>query len=305
MCILLACALALLWPLSDSFAILLLLYSLQAAALAPVTSIADALALGSVAKSSFRYGRLRGTASAAFVIGTLIIGYIIGQTNLHAIAYAQAALLGISAVFAFAMRWDAAAVPSVRFIAVRGGVAELWRIVSFRRVVLLAALVYGSHAVHDAFAVIRWNASGLEPTVTAVLWSEAVVAEVAVFVFIGPRLIDRLGTHGAAALAAAMGVVRWIVMGSTTAAVAVALIQPLHGFTFALTHLAFMRVIGSIVPGGLSSTAQALYALGGGMASVVLTVLAGPIFASYEGGAFFLMALLCAIAVPLAWIGMR
>jgi PPP family 3-phenylpropionic acid transporter len=302
---LLACVLALLLPLWSSFGILLLLYSLQAAALAPVTSIADALALGNIAKSSFRYGRLRGTASAAFVIGTLIIGYIIGQTNLDAIAYGQAALLGIASVFAFAMRWDAAAVQSARFIAVRGGVAELWCIASFRRVVLLAALVYGSHAVHDAFAVIRWNASGLEPTLTAVLWSEAVVAEVAVFVFIGPRLIDKLGTHGAAALAAAMGVVRWVVMGLTTAAVAVSMVQPLHGFTFALTHLACMRIIGGIVPGGLSSTAQALYALGGGMASVVLTVLAGPIFASYGGGAFFLMAVLCALAVPIAWSGLR
>lgn len=301
----LASTFAVLLILSGDFGLLLLLYILQAAALAPVTSIADAFALGSAPKGSFEYGRLRGVASGAFVVGTLAIGYIVGQTNIDAVAYGQAVLLLLAAALASLIRWDAPAYQSGQVVTAQVGVAELLCIPQFRRVVLLAALVYGSHAVHDAFAVIRWNSSGLEPALTAVLWSEAVAAEVVVFVFIGPLLIHRLGTHGAAALAAMMGVIRWVVMGSTTDAFAVAVVQPLHGFTFALTHLACMRVIGNVVPAGLSSTAQALYAFGGGLASVVLAVGAGPIFAAYGGGAFLPMALLCAIAVPIAWNGMR
>ena len=56
---------------------------------------------------------------------------------------------------------------------------------------------------------------------------------------------------GAMALAAAAGVLRWSVMAQTTDLVALALVQPLHGLTFALLHLACMRVIVQIVPAGL------------------------------------------------------
>jgi PPP family 3-phenylpropionic acid transporter len=79
----------------------------------------------------------------------------------------------------------------------------------------------------------------------------------------------------------------------------------LHGFTFALTHLACMRVIASVAPPDLGATAQASYALSGGLATVVLTALAGPMYANFAEAAFFPMALLCGLAAPLAWIGFK
>ena len=33
----------------------------------------------------------------------------------------------------------------------------------FEILVLVAALILGSHAMHDAFAVIRWSAAGISP----------------------------------------------------------------------------------------------------------------------------------------------
>src|SRR5262249_50442007 len=38
-----------------------------------------------------------------------------------------------------------------------GGVGILLRIGSFRRLLAVAALVLGSHAMHDGFAMVRWN----------------------------------------------------------------------------------------------------------------------------------------------------
>ena len=186
-----------------------------------------------------------------------------------------------------------------------GGFRAIWQIAVFRRILLVAALVYGSHAVHDAFAMIRWNAAGITPWLTGVLWSEAVAAEVIMFFLVGPRLIERLGSNGAAALAAAAGILRWTVMGTTTSTIAIAAVQPLHGFTFALTHLACMQLMRSIVPQQLAATGQAAYALSGGLAGVILTMLAGPLYAAYGSLAFLPMAILCAIAVPVAWQGLR
>jgi PPP family 3-phenylpropionic acid transporter len=102
------------------------------------------------------------------------------------------------------------------------------------------------------------------------------------------------------AVAAAAGVVRWTVMAWTTSLAALAVVQPLHGFTFALLHLACMRSIASIVPPHLAATAQSLYAVGATAATALLTVVAGALYARLGARGFLAMACLCAAALPVA-----
>jgi PPP family 3-phenylpropionic acid transporter len=91
-------------------------------------------------------------------------------------------------------------------------------------------------------------------------------------------------------------------MGTTPEVTALALVQPLHGATFALLHLACMRLIASTVPDGLEGTAQALYAtVGVGAATALLTAASGGLFAKFGPPAFWFMAALCALAWPFAW----
>jgi PPP family 3-phenylpropionic acid transporter len=170
----------------------------------------------------------------------------------------------------------------------------------FRRVMLVSALVLGSHAMHDTFAVIRWSAAGITPAVASALWSASVAAEVLVFFFIGPALLRQLGPAAVVALAATAGVVRWMAMASSTSVIALALVQPLHGLTFAALHLACMRVISVIVPPHLAATAQAMYALGAGATTAPLTVASGSLYGAVGARGFLVMAFLCAAALPLA-----
>src|SRR2546430_17497142 len=83
--------------LSNTFWLLLIITSLQAAALAPTTPIADALSVNAakpqIAGKPFEYGWIRGSASAAFVSGTLIIGQLISRTDLNPIIWMNVALL--------------------------------------------------------------------------------------------------------------------------------------------------------------------------------------------------------------------
>ena len=291
-------ALGLLW--AGGFLVLLVLHLCHAAALAPTTSLADALALGaSKSKRGFEYGWVRGSASAAFVLGTVLAGQVIVGADLSTIVWMHAALLAGAACAAMLVpapdcEADAAREPS-SFRAMQ----ELLGIVVFRRVVLVAALVFGSHAMHDAFAVIQWNAAGVSSTAISVLWSEAVAAEVVVFILIGPRVVDALGPGVAAALSVSAAVLRWTVMASSTNLVALAIVQPLHGITFALLHLACMRLMARTVPQHLAATAQAIYALGPGLATALLTISSGVIYARFGANGFLLMALLSAIALPL------
>jgi MFS transporter, PPP family, 3-phenylpropionic acid transporter len=107
---------------------------------------------------------------------------------------------------------------------------------------------------------------------------------------------------GAAVLAAAAGIVRWSVAGETTSILALSSIQPLHGFTFALLHLASMRVMKTLVPASLAGTGQSIYAFGSGCLTALLTLLSGILYAKFGGGAFVSMAALCVVALPLAWL---
>ncbi|MEH2505861.1 PPP family 3-phenylpropionic acid transporter [Bradyrhizobium sp. AZCC 1578] len=301
-----ATAVALLW--ADGFWLLLLLALVQAVALAPTTSMADALSVNAarpqIAGRPFEYGWIRGSASAAFVCGTLIIGQLITSTDLTRVVGLNAALLVAAAgATALVPRVSSSSVPHTGASQLAGEVRGLLGIERFRILILVSALIYGSHAMHDAFAVIRWSNAGIDTSVISVLWSEAVAAEVIVFFLIGPALLNRLGARGAAALAAAAGIIRWSVAGTTPSVVALAMVQPLHGLTFALLHLSCMRLMAALVPARMAATAQAIYAFGAGVVTAALTLLSGLFYARYGGGAFVAMAVLCGLALPLAWFG--
>ena len=112
--------------------------------------------------------------------------------------------------------------------------------------------------------------------------------------------LARLGAPRCAGLAAAAGVLRWGVMGTTAWMPALVGVQALHGLTFALMHLAAMRIIATFVPERLSATAQGFYgAFALGVASAALTLASGYIYGWLGIRAFWAMAALCALALPL------
>jgi MFS transporter, PPP family, 3-phenylpropionic acid transporter len=301
-----AAAFSFLW--ANTFSLLLVVALIQAAALTPTTSIADALSVNVASPrmaERLEYGWLRGSASAAFVLGTLTVGQLISPVNLSPIVWMNAGLL-LAAAVATALLPSVASRAALNQDARSFPVQEMKALLGtsrFRIVILVSALVFGSHAVHDAFGVIRWSDAGISPSTISFLWSEAVIAEVFVFLVAGPALVERFGARGAALLAATAGIVRWSVASVTTSVLLLSLIQPLHGLTFALLHLACMRMMGVLVSTRVAATAQALYAFGSGFVTAALTYFSGTLYALYSGAAFFPMAALCVIALPFAWFG--
>jgi MFS transporter, PPP family, 3-phenylpropionic acid transporter len=293
---------ALAYQLARGFEPILLVSLIQSAFLAPIVPIADAVTLSaslSTAGKSFEYGWVRGGGSAAFIVGSLAAGQAAASSGLVVAIWLNFLLLALAALAAGSV--PNVSVPAVTFPSERvGGVLLLLRVRAFRWLLLVSALVLGSHALHDTFAVIRWRDAGISTATASVLWSESVAAEVVVFLFVGPPLLHRLGPANAAMLAAGAAVVRWSVLGATTQIVPLALVEPLHGLTFALFHLAAMRVIGTTVPQQLAATAQALYGTAAvGISTALLTVVSGPLYASLRGAAFWTMAILCVAAIPL------
>jgi MFS transporter, PPP family, 3-phenylpropionic acid transporter len=279
-------------------------------AAAPLT---DTLALASApphrsagsAQPRFHYGWLRGAGSAAFICGTLLSGEAIAQFGITAAIWLNAGLLTAAA---FAARLVPVLLPPTKDVAqamvaddaVRG-FGALLRVPLYRRIVIVAALILGSHAMHDSFAVIRWEAAGVAPSTVGVLWSMPVAAEVVVFLFIGRPLLDRIGPARAAMLAAAAGILRWVIMAETAWIPALAAIQPLHGLTFALLHLTCMRLLAQCVPRHLEATALTVYGtVGIGLPTAFLIIGSGQLYSHFGANGFLMMAVLCAAALPLA-----
>ena len=197
---------------ASSFWPLLLVSLLHAFALAPTTNLADALALvASRAREplGFEYGWVRGAGSAAFIAASIIAGWAIAWHGLSIVIWLQAILM-LAVPFAV-MRVPAVGTTIDAPRITREGIVALLRLPVFRRVVLVAALILGSHALHDTFSVIRWKAAGVSLQTISLLWSLSVAGEVLVFFVVGPWLLRRLTPAAAIALAAAAGAARWFV----------------------------------------------------------------------------------------------
>lgn len=291
-------------------AMLLLISVAHASVLAPLTPVADALALGSAKRGQFQYGWVRGAGSAAFILGTLLSGQLVDDLGLGVIIWLNAALLAVAAGVGWALPNRVAGAGEAvnlarteKRIGVRSGTAlrTLLRLPMFARLMIVAALIGGSHALHDSFEVIRWRMAGLSAAQSSFLWSLSVAAEVVVFVAVGPALLARLGPSKAMLLAASAGIVRWSTAAVTAWFPAMVLVEPLHGLTFALLHLACMDVIAKIVPISMAATAQAVYAtLAVGAMAAIVTLASGPLYSSFGASSFWAMAGLCALALPFA-----
>jgi MFS transporter, PPP family, 3-phenylpropionic acid transporter len=280
------------WP-------LLVVSLLHALALAPTTNLADALAVTASRRQGFEYGWVRGTGSAAFIAASIGAGFAISAFGLGVVVVLQAILMLAVSVALWLVPPVTKSSPTDAIS--RDGIIALARLPVFRRVVLVAAMILGSHALHDTFSVIRWTNAGISPQTASVLWSLAVAAEVIVFFLVGPWLLERLGPARAIAIAAVLGATRWLVSALTLDVAAIMLIQPLHGVTFALLHLACMRLLAVSVPPGLAATAQALYGtVGIGATSAFLTVISGWLYGAIGGYAFLIMSALCLAALPVA-----
>src|SRR3954462_7759089 len=183
-CVALASAVTLFYLPAHGFSAFFAVSLVQALTLAPMTVLADALALGAARRAGFEYGWVRGTGSAAFIVATLVSGQFVAAHGLKAAVWLQSILL-VAAALAATRVPEIEHPPRGRRTA---GVMVVLKIPAYRVMVAIAALVLGSHALHDGFAVIRWTAAGIAPGTVSLLWSEAVLAEVMVFFWLGPRL---------------------------------------------------------------------------------------------------------------------
>ena len=134
-------AAALLW--AHSFALLLFITVIQAASLAPTTSLADALSVNAakprLAGKEFEYGWIRGSASLAFIIGTLTVGQLISGTDVTPIIWLNFSFLVVAAASTALLPPVVARSSPLTGGSLIGELGELLRISRFRMMILVTS----------------------------------------------------------------------------------------------------------------------------------------------------------------------
>ncbi|ELQ6132270.1 3-phenylpropionate MFS transporter [Cronobacter dublinensis] len=259
----------------------------------PLVPLTDALAATWQRQITMDYGRVRLWGSLAFVIGSALTGKLVSSYDYRAILAllslgVASMLIGMMLKPSVMPQGEARHNEAAGWPVWRKLVSENWRFLA------CVSLLQGAHAAYYGFSAIYWQGQGYSASVVGYLWSLGVVAEIVIFA-LSKKLFSRFGARDLLLLSGVLGIIRWGLMGWTTALPWLIVAQILHCGSFSICHLAAMRYIAAR-EGSEVIRLQSVYsavAMGGGIA--VMTVFAGFLYQHLAGGVFWVMAL---VAIP-------
>lgn len=263
----------------------------------PLVPLTDALANTWQKQITMDYGRVRLWGSVAFVIGSALTGKLVSLFDYRAILVlltlgVASMLLGMLIRPSILPQGESRHQESAGWPAWRALVTQSWRFLA------CVCLLQGAHAAYYGFSAIYWQGAGYSASAVGYLWSLGVVAEVIIFA-LSHKLFRRFSARDLLLLSAVCGVIRWGLMGWTTALPWLIVVQILHCGTFTVCHLAAMRYIAAR-QGSEVIRLQAVYsavAMGGSIA--IMTVFAGFLYQHLGNGVFWVMALVALPAIVL------
>ncbi|MDC5703059.1 3-phenylpropionate MFS transporter [Vibrio europaeus] len=261
----------------------------------PIVPLSDAMANYYSRLQMLDYGRTRLWGSIAFIAGSTVVGFLVAQYGSDMIIFT--ALAGVVVALIFSMRSiNPMPVTTEDEDTERPKLTELLRELPVVKFLILVSLIQGSHAAYYSFSSIYWKEAGYSEDIIGYLWSLGVVAEVAIFA-LSKRLFSGW-TLRALFMVAALGVVvRWGLTASTTALVALVMIQLLHGVTFAIAHIAAIQYIQHSEQRKMVAL-QALYnAIPLGAFIALMTTLSGWGYENWGANVFWAMAAMGILAL--------
>lgn len=263
----------------------------------PLVPLTDALANTWQKQIPLDYGRVRLWGSIAFVIGSALTGKLVSLYDYRVIL--ALLTLGVTSMLLGMMLRPAIQPQGVSRHQESTGWSSWLALISQNwRFLVCVCLLQGAHAAYYGFSAIYWQSAGYSASAVGYLWSLGVVAEVIIFA-LSNKLFRRFSARDLLLLSAVCGLIRWGMMGWTTALPWLIVAQILHCGTFTVCHLAGMRYIAAR-HGSEVIRLQAVYsavAMGGSIA--IMTIFAGYLYQHLAGGVFWVMALLALPAMVL------
>lgn len=181
----------------------------------PLVPLTDALANTWQKQFPLDYGKVRLWGSVAFVIGSALTGKLVTMFD-YRVILALLTLGVASMLLGFLIRPTIQPQGASRQQESTGWSAWLALVRQNWRFLACVCLLQGAHAAYYGFSAIYWQAAGYSASAVGYLWSLGVVAEVIIFA-LSNKLFRRCSARDMLLISAICGVVRWGIMGATTA----------------------------------------------------------------------------------------
>ncbi len=252
--------------------------------------LSEALATRMALQVNLDYGKIRLWGSAAFILGSTLVGALVQKCGADWVLYTM--LIGL--VLLCGLSWLPMSPAPLDGTSQSAGVGfmPLLKSPTFLRFLLITALLQGSHAAYYGFSAIYWKASGYAEHLIGYLWALGVLAEIIMFAT-SRRVLGSLGYQSLFLIGAVGCLLRWAILATTTELTWLAVSQLLHGVTFCVSHLGAIRYMTQQLPTEQVIPAQTLYAaVPTGVVMAVLTAITGLCFQELGSGVFWLMAII-------------
>lgn len=234
--------------------------------------ICEALMLSEMRGDLTYYGRIRLWGSIGFIVTVMLSSLLMDWQGTGALVWFCAALLVCVLGAAFHLK----DVPRVSHASKAPALLSVLRKKEVLAFFTSTALMVSAHAALYTFYSLYLERQGYSKTVTGLMWSLGVVAEVLCFYFQAP-LFKRWGAEKLMYACFAFGVVRFALIGAgAQSLLLLVLAQLMHAATFALHHAASVQTMQRWFSGPLQARGQALYislsyGIGGSIGSLALT----------------------------------
>jgi PPP family 3-phenylpropionic acid transporter len=291
---------------THTFWAVLIVYALQGIFYAPYVPIAEAILITGVRRWGFDYGFLRLWGSVAFVLATLIGGWLFGEFGGAMVVPSMAGFFTLTVLMAIlAPRLGRSVMPAVD---PASGVLDtqnpLWR-PDFVLVTGGAALVQGSHGMLFTFASIYWEKQlGFSGEQIGYFWTAGVIAEISMF-FFATRLVARFSIWQLILTGCVIAVFRWVLFPHIFGFWPHLALQCTHAFTFAIIHIGIQRFIMQRISERQEASAQGFYTTFIALFNAVIILLSGFIYGYMGVHGFYLMAILAVVGVGMVAVAMQ
>jgi len=291
----LLCYLGFYWV--DSFWALLALMLVANFIYPTLLPLSEALAARMMLQVKLDYGKVRLWGSAAFIVGSTLVGALVQHYGASWVLHAM--ILGLLLLTGLTWLPMAPAPQDAPSSGNKIGFRSLLTDRSFLIFLLVVSLLQGSHAAYYGFSALYWKAHGYAENVIGYLWALGVMAEIGMFA-LSRRLLKGFSYQQLFFIGGLGCVLRWTLLANTTELAWLLVAQLLHAVTFCVSHLGAIRYMTQQLPAEQVIPAQTLYAaFPAGVVMALLTAVAGFGYQQVQGQVFWLMAML---VVPVFFI---
>jgi PPP family 3-phenylpropionic acid transporter len=262
--------------------------------------LADVIALRRARTEGFNYGWPRGIGSAAYILGNVAMGFILGLTSPDAmLVWIVVAAGAASAGAQWLLPPDPVHEGGER-LAGRDRLKGLGALLAdpvFMLAIVSTGLIQASHGFYYGFSALTWKAQGLPPALVGVLWGVGVGAEIGFLWFMDPWR-RRIGPERLVVLGGTGAVVRWTCLAMSPPLWLLLPMQALHALSFTATFMGTLQLIERLAPAKSASGAQTLNAvLSGGVLIGLATMASGRLFDAVGPHGYLVMSVVAALGL--------